>query len=157
VNRYLCEWLPESSFVTMVAAVIDPKKGDIECVNAGHPPMFVVSPSGKLTELQAAENPALGIDLVAMVAQRARLSPGDVLAMYTDGLSELTNPEGEMLGVARLGEALSVICAEETRARIRGQGGGVAAMCEALTARLDAFRKEEPPRDDCTFLLAQRR
>jgi phosphoserine phosphatase RsbU/P len=156
VNRHLCEWLPESSFVTMVAAVVDPRKGEIECVNAGHPPMFVVSPTGRLTELQAAENPALGIELVAMASQRARLQPGDVLAMYTDGLSELTNPEGEMLGVARLGEALSGICADHTRARIRGQPGGVTAMCEALTARLDAFRKEELPRDDCTFLLAQR-
>jgi serine phosphatase RsbU (regulator of sigma subunit) len=156
VNRHLCEWLPESSFVTMVAAVIDPKKGEIECVNAGHPPMFVVSPTGKLTELQAAENPGLGIDLVSMTSQRTRMLSGDVLAMYTDGLSELTNPEGEMLGVSRLGEALSVICTEETRARIQGQGGGVDAMCKALTERLDAFRKEELPRDDCTFLLAQR-
>ena len=110
VNRHLCEWLPEYSFVTMVAITIDPRKGEIDCVNAGHPPAFVVSPEGRLTELQAAENPALGIAPIAMASQRARLRPGSVVALYTDGLTELTNPDGEMLGVARLGEELSAIC-----------------------------------------------
>jgi sigma-B regulation protein RsbU (phosphoserine phosphatase) len=149
VNRHLCEWLPDHSFVTMVAVAVDPVKGEIDVVNAGHPPPFVVSPGGRLTELQAAENPALGMGPVPMIAQRARLQPGDVLALYTDGLTELTDPEGEMLGGHRLGEALSAICADRTR--------DVAAMCAALTARLDAFRRGELPRDDCTFLLAQRR
>jgi serine phosphatase RsbU (regulator of sigma subunit) len=150
VNRHLCEWLPEHSFVTMVAVKIDPRTGEIDCVNAGHPPILVVSPDGKLTALQAAENPALGIAPVAMASQRARLDPGDVLAMYTDGLSELTNPAGEMLGVDRLGHELSTIVLESGRL-------GVEAIGTALAARLDAFREGELPGDDRTFLLAQRR
>jgi sigma-B regulation protein RsbU (phosphoserine phosphatase) len=149
VNRHLCEWLPEDSFVTMVGATIDPATGEMECVNAGHPPVLVLDGRGSLRQLQAAENPALGIAPVAMISQRTRLSPGSVLALYTDGLTELTNPEGEMLGVARLGEELSAIRA--------GTTGGVAAMCAALIVRLDAFRRGEHPGDDCTFLLAQRR
>jgi phosphoserine phosphatase RsbU/P len=149
VNRHLCEWLPESSFVTMVAVTIDPRTGEIDCVNAGHPPAFVVSAEGRLTELQSAENPALGIALAAMASQHARLSPGDVVAMYTDGITELTNPDGEMLGVSRLGAELCAIRA--------GTTGGVGAMCAALIERLDAFRRGEHPGDDCTFLLAQRR
>jgi hypothetical protein len=150
VNRHLCEWLPEHSFVTMVAATVDPATGEMECINAGHPPLFVVGLDGHVAELQAAENPALGIAPVTMISQRTRLQPGDLLVMYTDGLSELTNPAGEMLGVDRLGAELSAICIASGRR-------GVAAVSVALAARLDAFREGELPGDDRTFLLAQRR
>jgi hypothetical protein len=150
VNRHLCEWLPEHSFVTMVAATVDLATGEMECVNAGHPPLFVVGLDGRVAELQAAENPALGIAPVTMVSQRTRLDPGDLLVMYTDGLSELTNPAGEMLGVERLGAELSAICCASGRR-------GVAAVGVALAARLDAYREGELPGDDRTFLLAQRR
>ncbi len=150
VNRHLCEWLPEDSFVTMVAAAVDPRTGDVEFVNAGHPPSFLVSSTGRLTSLQSAENPALGIAPASMASQRAHLGPGDVLAMYTDGLSELTNAAGEMLGVERLGEELAAICVASGRR-------GVAAIGASLNERLDAFREGELPGDDRTFLLAQRR
>jgi phosphoserine phosphatase RsbU/P len=150
VNRYLCEWLPESSFVTMVAAAIDPRTGEIEMVNAGHPPAFVAGLDGRLTQLQSAENPALGIALASMACQRTRLEPGEVLAMYTDGLSELTNASGEMLGVGRLGEEIAAICIASGRR-------GVAAVGASLNEHLDAFRAGELPGDDRTFLLAQRR
>ena len=123
-------------------------------MNAGHPPAFVVGPKGRLTELQAAENPALGIAAASMISQRARLLPGEVLAMYTDGLTELTDPDGEMLGVSRLGEELSAIVAG---AAANGKAGGVGVMCAAVKERLDAFRRGQPPGDDWTFLLAQRR
>jgi serine phosphatase RsbU (regulator of sigma subunit) len=85
-----------------------------------------------------------------MASQRTRLDHGDVLAMYTDGLSELAGPSGEMLGVDGLGEELSsVVVAKGSR--------GVEAIGAALAARLDAFREGELPADDRTFLLAQRR
>jgi serine phosphatase RsbU (regulator of sigma subunit) len=154
VNKHLCAWLPESSFVTMVAVTVDPATGDLEVVNAGHPPAFVVTQRGRLTELQAAENPALGIAPATMTSQRARLQPGEVLAMYTDGLTELTDPEGEMLGEDRLGEQLRVIVAGTPS---NGKAGSVGAMCAALQQSLDDFRRGQPPGDDWTFLLAQRR
>jgi pSer/pThr/pTyr-binding forkhead associated (FHA) protein len=150
VNRYLCEWLPEHSFVTMVAVEVDPYSGAIDCVNAGHPPAFVVGLDGRVTQLQAAENPALGIAPATMSSQRAHLDPGDVLIMYTDGISELAAPSGEMLGVERLADELSAMCVAKGR-------NGVAAIGDALAARLDALREGALPADDRTFLLAQRR
>jgi serine phosphatase RsbU (regulator of sigma subunit) len=110
----------------------------------------VVGLDGEVAELQAAENPALGIAPVTMISQRTRLDPGDLLVMYTDGLSELTNPAGEMLGVDRLAAELSAICIASGRR-------GVDAVSAALAARLDAFRDGVLPGDDRTFLLAQRR
>jgi serine phosphatase RsbU (regulator of sigma subunit) len=149
VNRHLLDWLPEHSFVTMAAVALDPATGELECVNAGHPPVIIVGKGGAITELQAAENPALGIDQTRMIAQRASLQPGEVLAMYTDGLTELTGASGEMFGGERLASELGRIYGARHR-------DGVAAIGADLDARLDAFRGDEVPGDDRTYLLAQR-
>ncbi|MFT3764890.1 MAG: PP2C family protein-serine/threonine phosphatase [Minicystis sp.] len=149
VNKHLCDWLPAHSFVTMVAAIIEPTTGRLECVNAGHPPVFIVDRRGELRLLQEAENPALGIAPCAMATQSARLELGDVLAMYTDGLTELRDEAKEMLGQDRLGQELARICGT-----FRAQG--MEAVREGLMTALDAFRGDEPPEDDRTFLLARR-
>jgi phosphoserine phosphatase RsbU/P len=150
VNRHLCEWLPEHSFVTMVGATIDPETGEIECVNAGHPPALVADAGGGLRQLQAAENPALGIGLLSLAAQRDHIAPGDVLLMYTDGLTELRTPsKDEMLGQDRLG-------AELVRLTPSAVGSGVAALREGLTAMLHRWSGGERPEDDQTFLLVRR-
>jgi serine phosphatase RsbU (regulator of sigma subunit) len=149
VNRHLCEWLPSHSFVTMVCASIVPSTGEIECVNAGHPPVLLVDARGNLRTLQAAENPALGIAPSGMEGQRTRLEPGEVLAMYTDGLTELRDPSKEMLGEERLGVEFARLCA-------RARTGGTAAIASGLLAMLEQFRAGELPEDDQTFLLARR-
>ncbi len=45
LNRYLCHTLSSESFVTMVAVAIDPRTGELECVNAGHPPALLLTPA----------------------------------------------------------------------------------------------------------------
>ena len=150
VNRHLCDWLPPHSFVTMVAVAVDPATGEIECVNAGHPPVLVVDRDGDLRTLQSAINPALGMTITSMESERTMLEFGDVLAMYTDGLTELRNTAKEMLGQERLGEGLSRICAARP-------GEGSADIAEALRRMLDEFGGDQLPEDDRAFLLAQRR
>jgi phosphoserine phosphatase RsbU/P len=150
VNRHLCDWLPPHSFVTMVAVAIDPATGAIECVNAGHPPVLVVDRDGDLRALQSEVNPALGMIQTTMESERTVLEFGDVLAMYTDGLTELRDPSKEMLGQERLGEGFSRICAARP-------GDGSADIAEALRRMLDEFGGDQLPEDDRAFLLAQRR
>lgn len=149
VNRHLCEWLPAYSFVTMVAAMVDPRTGLLECVNAGHPPVLVVDRRGGVRALQEAENPALGIAPTPFATELGRLDPGDVLAMYTDGLTELCNAQREMLGQEKLGEELSRICTA-TRAPT------AETIREGVLAALERHRGAEPSEDDTTFLVARR-
>lgn len=148
VNRHLCGWLPSHSFVTMVAVMIDPANGALQCINAGHPPVMVVDRCGELRCLQDAQNPALGIAPVTMSVESDRMLPGDVLTMYTDGLTELRNAQREMLGQDRLGAELLDICAAHRTA---------GAVAEALTAFLEGFRGDDLPEDDRTFLVACRK
>src|SRR5262249_7324341 len=149
VNRHLCEWLPSHSFVTMVAVAIDPATGELECVNAGHPPVLIVGRDGDVRALRDAVNPALGIGRVPLESERAALAVGDGMAMYTDGLTELCNGSKEMLGLERLGEGFARICAARP-------GGGSAEIAEGLRRMLDEFGGGERPEDDRAFLLAQR-
>jgi serine phosphatase RsbU (regulator of sigma subunit)/pSer/pThr/pTyr-binding forkhead associated (FHA) protein len=148
VNRHLCDWLPTHSFVTLVAAVVDPRTGALECVNAGHPPPLIVDRRGVLRPLQEAENPALGIAPVPFTSKAGQLTPGDVLVMYTDGLTELRNESRVMLGQHQLGQYLSRACVEERAQPIDAVGA-------ALNKQLDQFRGAELPEDDRTFLLAR--
>ncbi len=150
VNRHLCDWLPPHSFVTMVVVAIDPATGEIECVNAGHPPVLIVDRDGDLRTLQSAVNPALGMDRTTMESERALLEFGDMLAMYTDGLTELRNSSKEMLGLERLGEGFARICAALP-------GERSSEIAAALRRLLDEFAGDQRPEDDRAFLLAQRR
>jgi serine phosphatase RsbU (regulator of sigma subunit)/pSer/pThr/pTyr-binding forkhead associated (FHA) protein len=151
VNHHLCEWLPSHSFVTMVVAAIDPRTGEIECVNAGHPPVLVADRDGDVRLLQSAANPALGVAPCSIEPQRALLEYGDVLLMCTDGLTELRGgDEQEMLGLERLGERFARICAERPDERS-------ASVAEALHAMLERYRGDELPGDDRAYVIAQRR
>jgi phosphoserine phosphatase RsbU/P len=149
VNKYFCRYLPENSFVTLIAVAINPRTGEIECVNAGHPPPFLISPTGALRELQSEVNPALGMILLPMESQKSVLGPGEVLALYTDGLTELRNMNREMLGVDRLGAGIAKLCSSSYNPTS-------AQLAEGLTRLLDQYRGKQLPEDDRAFLFARR-
>jgi serine phosphatase RsbU (regulator of sigma subunit) len=149
VNRHLAAWLPAHSFVTMVSVAIAPDTGEIECVNAGHPPPFVIDRDGDVRNLQSAENPALGIARTRMTSQRGTLDYGDVLTMYTDGLTEARNPSRQMLGEVRFGQSFARVCA-----KLAGQRSE--ELARGLKALVEEFRGNEVPEDDRAFILARR-
>jgi serine phosphatase RsbU (regulator of sigma subunit) len=133
----------------MVVVALDPKTGRMECVNAGHPPVLVASSQGSLRLLQNAVNPALGMGPVPMEAHESVLDPGEVLVMYTDGLTELRNSSKQMLGQQALGAGFARLCAA-------GAGRPVSAIADKLTQMLEEFRGDQLPEDDQAFLLARR-
>lgn len=149
LNDHLCAYMPQDSFVTMVCVSIDPKTGEIECVNAGHPPPFVFRPDGSTRALQSAMNPALGVAKCDMTPEKGTIDHGEILLLYTDGLTELRNPARVMLGEAKLSEQVAQIY-------VRDAGRGVSMVADDLTSMLDAYRGGELPEDDRAFLLARR-
>ena len=150
LNRHLCEYLPEHSFVTMIALVIDLRAGKLECVNAGHPPAFIVDVGGTPRYLQGAMNPALGVGPVRMDAEVSALAPGEVLAMYTDGLTELRNAARDMLGEQQLGIGFARICASHPEAPMT-------TIAQQLNQMLREFAGDQLPEDDQAFILARRK
>jgi sigma-B regulation protein RsbU (phosphoserine phosphatase) len=89
-------------FVTLFHGVLDLETGELSFVNAGHNPPLLVS-GGEVTPLQRSGDPAIavieGFDFECM---SARLTPGDVVFLYTDGVTEAFDPSGEQFGEPRL-------------------------------------------------------
>ncbi|MFO0587757.1 MAG: SpoIIE family protein phosphatase [Polyangiaceae bacterium] len=150
LNRHLCSYLPMHSFVTMVCVALDLQTGELECVNAGHPPGIIGSQDGKIRYLQTAQNPALGMLDVPLLSETTVLKPGEVLVLYTDGLSELKNVNKELLGVDEFAAGFGRICAMSS-------GAHMTELADRLNVMLDTFRGDQLPEDDRAFLLARRK
>jgi len=102
VNRYLTESIPPNRFVTLFYAELDPKSGGLTFLNAGHNPPLIVHAAGTMEQLASGGLP-LGIMSDAEFREgRTQLHPGDVLVIYSDGVSEAVNPSGEEFGPTRL-------------------------------------------------------
>lgn len=150
LNKHLCSYLPMHSFVTMICVALDLTTGALECVNAGHPPGVIGSPDGKIRFLQTAVNPALGMLEVPLTSETTVLRPGEVLVLYTDGLSELKNSNKELLGVDEFAAGFGRICAMSA-------GAHMSEVADRLNVMLDTFRGDQLPEDDRAFLLARRK
>jgi serine phosphatase RsbU (regulator of sigma subunit)/pSer/pThr/pTyr-binding forkhead associated (FHA) protein len=150
LNLYLAESLTDGTFVTMIAAMLDPAAESLEIINAGHPPGFFLTPAGELTFTQSAQNLPLGLDERApFVSDKASFPKNDYLVLYTDGLSELPLADGQILGEETLGQHVATIIRE-------GAGALPAAdLSGKLTTLLDSLQSGMS-RDDRTFLVARR-
>jgi serine phosphatase RsbU (regulator of sigma subunit) len=106
-NRLICADAVDGMFVTLFYAYLGPNDGAIAYVNAGHNPALLVQHSAEgeqpvLTELPPS-GMALGILEEFPVEQRALdLAPGDLLVLYTDGVTDASNDRLERFGMERL-------------------------------------------------------
>jgi serine phosphatase RsbU (regulator of sigma subunit) len=150
LNQHLCETLAGDSFVTFTALALNPADGSMQYVNAGHPPPVVIRAADCAARpLQAGQNLPLGIDPSPMEGETEQLGPGDVLAIYSDGLNEQPDQSGAMLGIRALIEKVQSICTE-------GRLKNAVALAEELDVFLAQRRNNRPPNDDQSFLLARR-
>ena len=103
----------ECMFVTMFLAVVDLRSGEVRYSNAGHNLPFLLGRAGGVTQIPHLPGVALGAR-AGIVYREGVLSllPGDVLYLYTDGVSEAMNEHGEVYGEERLGEDLGRLCAD---------------------------------------------
>jgi sigma-B regulation protein RsbU (phosphoserine phosphatase) len=105
-NDVACDELEPGKFVTLLYALVHPGTGEISAASAGHPPARVVDPRGRVSPLGGTGLP-LGIEPGQSYGQeRARLEPGSVVVLYTDGVVEARR-EGELYGEERLDRLLA--------------------------------------------------
>lgn len=148
-DQYLKTYLPDGSFVTFTALQVDPQTGAGVCVNCGHPPIVVVDGSGASRPIDGGDgNLPLGLCELPIASAAVQIRPGEWVLGYTDGLTELSNAEGEMLGLERLHEEMG---------RVGRECGSCAA--DALAGRLgvwlEGYRGAATARDDRTLLVAR--
>jgi sigma-B regulation protein RsbU (phosphoserine phosphatase) len=145
VNRYLVDSIPANRFVTLFYAELDPKNGALSFLNAGHNPPLIVHTGGTMEQLASGGLP-LGIMPNADFREgRTKLYPGDVLVIYSDGVSEAVNPAGEEFGPTRLYEVVA--------RNLDASAGGIRDRIESA---LTKFCQGTPAADDITLVIVKR-
>jgi sigma-B regulation protein RsbU (phosphoserine phosphatase) len=145
INRYLVASIPANRFVTLFYAELDPKEGSLAFLNAGHNPPLIVHSGGTMEQLAAGGLP-LGIMADADFREgRTKLHPGDVLVIYSDGVSEATNPAGEEFGPTRLYEVVA-----------RNLDASAAGIRDRIESALTKFCQGTPAADDITLVIVKR-
>ena len=145
INRYLVESIPANRFVTLFYADLNPETGELAFLNAGHNPPLIVHASGTMEQLAAGGLP-LGIMADADFREgRTTLNPGDVLVIYSDGVSEAVSPTGEEFGPTRLYEAVA-----------RNLDASAAGIRDRIESALTKFAQGTPAGDDITMVIVKR-
>ncbi len=145
VNRYLAENIPSNRFVTLFYAELDPESGAVSFLNAGHNPPLIVHSAGTVEQLASGGLP-LGIKADADYREgRTTLQPGDVLVIYSDGVTEATSPSGEEFGPTRLYEVVS-----------RNVEASAAGIRDRIESALTKFSQGTQAADDITLVIVKR-
>ncbi|HET7009564.1 MAG TPA: GAF domain-containing SpoIIE family protein phosphatase [Anaerolineales bacterium] len=145
-NATLCAETLNGMFITLCLAHLEPASGRMAYVNAGHnPPLHWVHNTKSLQPFARPGLP-LGIEPTAAYAEGvADVEPGDVVLLYTDGVTDATNLDSQLFGLDRLQRVLAEH-AESPAVELR----------DHLRSALDEFIGPSTPYDDVTFLIARR-
>src|SRR5687768_5021721 len=145
VNRYLADNIPANRFVTLFYAELDPESGSMSFLNAGHNPPLIVHAAGTVEQLSSGGLP-LGIKGDAEYREgRTHLKHGDVLVIYSDGVTEAASPNGEEFGPTRLYEVVS-----------RNVDASAAGIRDRIESALTKFSQGTPAADDITLVIVKR-
>jgi serine phosphatase RsbU (regulator of sigma subunit) len=145
INKITCANCPSNRFITFFYGVLDPAVGELSFANAGHNPPIVVRASGE-SEMLEGGGPVLGVLSIAPYCEeRVPLGSGDLLAIYSDGVTEAANTSGEEYGEQRLIDVL------QSR-----RGESADAIVSTVMESLNQFTLGAPQADDITLVVAKR-
>jgi sigma-B regulation protein RsbU (phosphoserine phosphatase) len=145
MNGDLLERVGVGRFITMFYLVLEPDMCRITYANAGHNPPYVVMTDGRVSALEVSGIPLGILPATEYQAFEQTISAGDVVVLYSDGVTECMNKSGDFFEEARLKEIL-----------VNNRTRTAAEMTEAILSALDAFREEEPIADDMTLVVLKR-
>ncbi len=142
LNRYVFESSGANKFITLLMGEVDLASGRLAYVNAGHNPALLLRDGGALEQLGPGGLP-LGLFAPASYrVQEADLEPGDLLCLFSDGITECESPAGEEFGVERLAGLLR-----------DHASAGLAEIMRGIERTVSAFGRQG---DDQTVVLLRR-
>jgi phosphoserine phosphatase RsbU/P len=143
VNKLVYEASASNRYATFFFAAFDPKTRRLECVNAGHNPPVLLR-KGTVIRLEA-DGPVVGLlPYAPYTEQSLTLEPGDLLILYTDGISEAMTNDDEEWGEDRMIASASAV-----------RNKAAADVLKAMFADADKFTAGAPQHDDMTLLVLQ--
>jgi phosphoserine phosphatase RsbU/P len=145
LNKITCANYPPNRFITFFYGVLDAAGATLVFANAGHNPPIVIRASGEV-ELLEGGGPVLGVVPMACYdEQQVKFGHGDLLVIYSDGVTEAANRTEEEYGEHRLIEVLR---------QHRGDSAG--SLVTTVMGSLQRFTAGAPQADDITLVVAKR-
>ncbi len=142
VNDELATDNDSMMFVTVFIAVLDIRTGDLSYTNGGHNPPYIKRENGDITRLDQRHGPALGpFEGATYKEEKNRMEKGDLLLLYTDGVTEAMNPERMIYEEERLVNVLA-----------RGNYTEPDQVINAVAADIEKFTDGAEQFDDITML-----
>lgn len=145
VNQAMAsERVTSSDFVTMLCAVLEPQQHRLLYASAGHHPPLLLH-DGQTRSLELGSLPLAISDQADYELHQVGIAPGDAVILYTDGVTEASNPDDELFDVQRL----------EAVAR-RHAAGSASELLDAVLEAVWEFVADAPQSDDITLLVLRR-
>jgi serine phosphatase RsbU (regulator of sigma subunit) len=145
VNRYLAENTPANRFVTLFIAELDPERGALQYINAGHNPPLIGRFGNTIEQLSSGGFPLGILPSAEFEVGETHLGIGDSLIVYSDGVSEANNPKEEEFGMDRLIDVVQ-----------RNLHASAAGLRDKVESALSAFTQTAPANDDITLVIVKR-
>jgi len=145
IDRHLQRYAAARKFLTLFFGVLEPDTGILRYVSAGHNPALLACASGSIALLPSTGVPLGILPKAAWREETLEMAPGDLLCVYTDGLTEAVNEADEEFGLERLSALVA-----------RGRALPAQALCDSMLGEVADFARGMPQYDDQTVLLVRR-
>jgi len=143
INRFYIHNINFTTFVTVFLARFDPLTRTLTYVSAGHNPPAVVNKQGAQVTWLRPTAPAIGLaEAFSPRTELIKLKSGDVLFLYTDGVTDAINPTFEEFGTLRLAEILQ-----------KNADLSASNIVQVVRQGLEAFGNGQTLEDDTTFVV----
>jgi sigma-B regulation protein RsbU (phosphoserine phosphatase) len=143
LDRHLQRYAATRKFLTAFFGLLDTSSGTLRYVSAGHNPALLRRRSGEIELLKATGVPLGMFPNASWKEESVALEQGDLLCVYTDGVSEALNAADEEFGLERL-------------ERLLAPEAPVEDLCRSVFDAVEAFAADVPQYDDQTLLLVRK-
>ncbi len=146
LSSMIFELLQRRKLMTFCAMILDGQTGRFYTASAGHPFPLLCSPDGSIRQIEHTSLP-LGVSLKRSRYEvvEAEIAPGAMLMLYTDGITEGTDPSGQEFGLERVETVITAKLAD-----------GVDAVRDRLLTDFFSHYQRQELDDDLTFILIRR-
>jgi phosphoserine phosphatase RsbU/P len=145
IDRHLQRFSATRKFLTLFFGLLEPDSGLLRYVSAGHNPALIARADGSVDRVESTGVPIGMLPNATWREETLTLAHGELIAVYTDGLTEAGNEKDEEFGLERLTECVR-----------KGARQPVQQLCDVVLSDVADFASGMPQYDDQTLLVVRR-